>query len=127
MNRLGADEIPVVSNLERDRTVTVDEPLAEAELDQPDENVDADERIGNDGNATSVGVVIPKRHDHGSLPVREMGLNRATTRPDVRESRHLCRSQRTIAGTSSGTTGSFGFIYRGCCTAGSSDSTCLNT
>ena len=55
---------PNSSNLERNGAVAVDEPVAEVQLDQSDEHVDGDERVGDDGDSVAIGIVIPEREYH---------------------------------------------------------------
>lgn len=63
-NRLHAHEILVVCDLERNGAIAVNETLARAELDKPDENVCSDERVSDDRDGVAVRIVISERHYH---------------------------------------------------------------
>src|SRR5678809_897957 len=64
MNGLDAHQISAVGDLERNRAVTVDESLAEAELNEPDEDVDGDQYIRDDGDCAAIHVVVAEWHYH---------------------------------------------------------------
>src|SRR5687767_1122675 len=64
LDRLGADEVPSARDLEWHGAVAVDESFAEAQLDEPDDYVDRDECVGDDGNGVAIRVVVSEGHYH---------------------------------------------------------------
>ena len=58
IDRLRLNEVSVVRYLEWNRAVSVDEPLATAQLEKPDNDVDRNKNVGDVRSAVSIEIVV---------------------------------------------------------------------